>query len=495
LKGLVERRFMALEKQIIADVIIVGAGPAGTCAAFYLAQTGIKVTILDKASFPREKVAGDMVSPGAIKELQNMKIAALSEFNKIDHASIYLNGKKLMTGTYPAYPDLAEYSQIIPRIVLDSLTLNAARNAGATVLEGFNVESFQLEEDCVTVMGEYQKEKVNLKSRLLIGADGHDSLIAQTLRGSAWPENYKATVIRGYFENVTGAANQACVFFNNEDFVGYSWIFPVDMNRANVGIGLLCNSSPQPKPPQELLELHTKNDAGMRERLENASLRGEVKASELDMYDPLMPLVSDRVMLVGEAAGLVNGFNGEGTYFALLSGRWAAEAAVACIIKDDLSQAALSVYSRRVEDEWGYGFKVSNLMLSLIRNRSLSPLWMKALEVMGDRSRKDQTYAKMTGGILSGMVYPDRGVTAKILVGALQEAATSTGLTAVAETIKNPATLPANAIKMTQLGIDMAKNAVTNPVEFVEWGLGNATKMMQLATEVSKKILEQPKEG
>jgi menaquinone-9 beta-reductase len=209
-------------QQLNADVIIVGAGPAGASAAYYLASTGIKVLLLDKASFPREKVAGDIISPGAIKELQGMKITSLSEYNKIDRATIYLNGKKLTTGLFPQYPDLTQYSQVVPRIVLDNLTLDAAKNAGVTVMEGFTISGFQVDNDGVTVVGEYQKEKSVLRSRLLIGADGHNSLVARKLRGGPWPDSHKAVVVRGYFENVTGAANQACIFYNNDDFVGYS---------------------------------------------------------------------------------------------------------------------------------------------------------------------------------------------------------------------------------------------------------------------------------
>jgi geranylgeranyl reductase family protein len=480
--------------QKATDVIIVGAGPAGTCAAYYLASTGIKVTLLDKASFPREKIAGDMISPGAIRELKNMKITSLSEFNKVDRAGIYLNGKKLMAGLFPEYPDLTSYSVIVPRIVLDGLTLDAAKNAGATVVEGFNVTDFQVDSNGVTVMGEQQNEKFTLKSRLLIGADGHNSVIAKKLRGTQWPENHKAVVARGYFENVTGAANQGGVYYNDDDFVGYSWIFPLDMNRANVGIGLLLDATPATKTPKELLMEHIKNDEGMKKRLEKAELKGDLKVSELNMYDSTMPLVSDRVMLSGEAAGLINGFNGEGTYFALLSGKWAAETAIKCIFKNNLSKEALSAYPERVDDELGYGLKVSNLMLSLVRNRSLSPVWMKTLEIIGDRSRKDPEYAKITGAILSGMVFPNQQVTYKILAGVIQEAATSTGFETLAEMLKNPETIPCNMLKMTHVGINVAKDAIENPVDFIEWGLGNAARMFELATEVSKKLIVQAKE-
>jgi geranylgeranyl reductase family protein len=485
---------MELSKQTLTDVIIVGAGPAGTSAAYYLASAGIKVTLLDKAVFPREKVAGDMISPGAIRELQNMKITSLAEFNKIDRAGIYLNGRKLMTGLFPQYPDLTNYSVIVPRIVLDELTLDAAKKVGATIVEGFNVTDCQVNDEYVTIMGEHENEKVTLKSRLLIGADGHNSVIAKKLRGTTWPDSHKAVVVRGYFENVTGAANQGGVYYNDEDFVGYSWIFPLDMNRANVGIGLLMDSAPATKTPKELLMEHIKNDEGMKKRLEKAELKGELKISELNMYDPQMPLVSNRVMMIGEAAGLINGFNGEGTYFALLSGKWAAETALKCIVKNTLSEAALSAYSKRVEDELEYGFKVSNLMLGLVRNRSLIPVWMKTLEIMGDRSRKDPEYAKLTGAILSGMVFPNQEVTYKIVVGVIQEAATSTGFEVLAEMLKNPETIPANALKVTQLGFNIAKNALENPVNFFEWGLGSAVRMLDVASEVSKKFLAQKEE-
>jgi menaquinone-9 beta-reductase len=478
------------EVPVNSDVVIVGAGPAGAATAYYLASKGVKVTLLDKASFPREKTAGDFVSPVAIAELQKMNITNLTEFNKITHATIFLSGKRLVSGSFPSYPDTPNYSQVVPRIVLDGLMVNAARNAGALFLDQFSVSSFNVENDVVTVTGKYKKEVCTLKCRLLIGADGHNSMVARTMRGGEWPESNKAIVVRGYFENVSGSPSQANVFYNGESLPGYSWIFPIDKSRANVGVGVVLEASPPPMEPKELFEYLIKNDEGMKSRLENATLKGDLEVCFLNMYDPQMPLVKDRFMLVGEAAGLVNGFNGEGNQFALVSGRWAAEVASTCLERGDLSQAALYAYQKQVEDNLGYGFKTSNLMLQMIRNRSFNPAWLKALEIMGEQSKVNPEYAKITSGILCGVVFPDQETTAKIMVGIMEEAVISTGAATFAQLINDPLKLPENAVKFVKVGFDMTRGAMEDPLDFLNWAVGNASKMAQLAVELRKEFIE-----
>ena len=170
----------------------------------------------------------------------------------------------------------------------------------------------------------------------------------------------------------------------------------------------------------------------MKNRLEGAVLKGEVSIAQLNLYDSKLPIAGNRVMLVGEAAGLINPFNGEGIQFALRSGRWAAEV-VNGISGTDFSQQKLSAYNQRVEQELSQGLEVSAVMLNLVRNRNLTPVWLKALEIMGERSKKDPEYASLTGGILSGMIFPDREVTAKIVLGVLAEAAVSMGVTTFAK--------------------------------------------------------------
>ncbi|MCL4429883.1 MAG: geranylgeranyl reductase family protein, partial [Chloroflexi bacterium] len=437
------------ESAFNTDIIVVGAGPAGATTAYYLAQSGLSVTVLEQQHFPREKVCGDFVSPNSIKELRKMGVANTAAFKQtqvVDQATIYLSGKELVAGPFPAISDLPRFSRVIPRKLLDSLILEAAQKAGAQVLEGYRVTDFQVDGEGVTVTADSSKGTQSFRASLLVGADGNSSVVARVFRGSAWPMAERAIVARGYFTEVMGKPNEANVFYTNDSFPGYSWLFPMDKHEANVGVGIVLGSSPPAENPKDLIGKLVNSDAGMRSRLEHAKLKGEIEVCCLNLHSQQAPIVGNRVMLVGEAAGLVNPFNGEGIQFGLLSGRWAAEAVVAN--RADFSQA-LAPYSKRVEDELGYGFKVSELMFGLLRNRSLNQAWLRWIELMGEKSRTDPEYARLTSGILSGMIFPNQQETAQALMGTLQEAALSAGASTFTDILKDPMKLPQSAISIT----------------------------------------------
>jgi menaquinone-9 beta-reductase len=474
-----------------SNIIVVGAGPAGATAAYYLASAGLNVTILEEQYFPREKICGDFISPGSIRELQKMHITESSKFketNRIDRATIYLSGKELIAGTFPAIPDYPRYSKVIPRKLLDSLILEAARTAGARVLEGYRVTGFQVDGNGVTISADSRKGTQTFRADLLVGADGNNSVVARILRGALWSKTERAIVARGYFVEVAGLPNEANVFYENESFPGYSWLFPMGKHEANVGVGLVLGANPPAENPKDLLTKLIQNDVGMRSRLEHAKLKGEIEVSELNLHDQQQPIVGNRVLLVGEAAGLVNAYNGEGIQMGLLSGRWAAETVVTS--RGDYSQQALSAYSKRVEDELGYGFKISELMLGLFRNRNLNHAWLRWIELMGEKSKTDPEYAYLTSGILSGMIFPNQQDTAQALTGTLQEATLSVGVNAFTEVLNDPLKLPQSAINIAQTGLAVAQYAAMDPFAALNWGLDTAAKVAGIAGEISKQVLK-----
>jgi menaquinone-9 beta-reductase len=272
---------------------------------------------------------------------------------------------------------LPRFSSVIKRKVLDTLIVEASRSCGAQVLEGCRVTAYQIGDEGVTVTANDHKRTRTFRARLIIGADGNNSLIAQTLMGASWSQTESALVACGYFEVIEGLPLEANVFYTNDSFPGYSWLFPTNKTEANIGVGLVGGATPPAENPKDLLLKLIANDAGMHSRLQNARLKGKIKVSSLNLHDSKAPLVGNRVMLIGEVAGLVNPFNGEGIQMGLLSGRWAAETVVSCMANGDFSEQALSAYKKRVEDELGYGFKVSKLMLGLLRNRNLNYAWLR----------------------------------------------------------------------------------------------------------------------
>ena len=328
-------------------MIVVGAGPAGSAAAHYLAHAGYDVILVDKSKFPRDKICGDFVSPVAQNELSRLGITSTPEFKKsnpISKASVYLDGKKLISRPVPKVQDLPRYGRVIPRIILDKLLLDSACKEGAIFLEGLKAVGMQTKRKGVELQVEGPSGKRILKTRLLIGADGSNSTIAKLVRGHPPSSADRIIAIRGYFEDVEGSPNQADLHFNKESFPGYCWLFPTGENQANVGVGMVLDTIPSGNRLNELLNQLIKNDLALHKRLRNAKLVGQIRGWPLTTYNANQPLVDNRVMLVGDAAGLVNPLNGEGIQYALLSGRWASEVAISCLIANDLSKEALLAY-------------------------------------------------------------------------------------------------------------------------------------------------------
>lgn len=481
------------EKTTDSEVIIVGAGPAGATAAYYLAKAGHSVTLLERQSFPRDKVCGDFVGPIAIKELQDMGITQLPEFenaNVIKTAAVFLDGQELIHAAMPSLSGLPQYGRVIPRRTLDAWVFEVARKAGATIIENALVTGFQIQKKNVKVTAKTAEGTRSFSARLLIGADGTNSVIAHNLRGSAPPKASRVVGIRGYYKNVQGPSSQADMHFASPSFPGYCWLFPTSETEANVGVGVLLETMPQSKQPKELLtELINQNEA-LKKRLVNAELKGNLETWPLNVYNASLPIVGDRVMLIGEAAGLVNPLNGEGIQYALLSGKWAAQTADSCLAKSDFSQTALSAYSKRVEGELGDGFKLSGLIVQLIRNRNLNPLWLRAFEVMVARANNDPQYATLAGAILSGMVPTSQGLNPNFMFSTLQEAAMSSGLRIVGDTIRDPTNLPKTAIRITQTGLEFAINTAQNPLGFFQWSMETGAQMAEYAASIPLQMLE-----
>src|ERR1700730_10658466 len=137
-----------------ADVIIAGAGPAGAAAACHLARSGTAVILLDRVSIPRDKVCGDFVGPSALVELGDLGVSQMGGYAQTNvgcRAAVYLNGKELISQRFPTIEGVPPYGRGIPRLVLDRLVVDAARRAGARVMDGFPLADFAIDSNAVVV--------------------------------------------------------------------------------------------------------------------------------------------------------------------------------------------------------------------------------------------------------------------------------------------------------------------------------------------------------
>ena len=373
-----------------ADVIIVGAGPAGASLAAKLAITGVDTLLLDRAYFPRDKVCGDFVGPAALAELATLGIpvAEIEKTNVIRRGGFVLDGEKLNEYEPQAVDGRPNFGRVIPRIQLDDMILQAARRAGARLREGVNVTGFKSSSGAAEVTFRAGGAETSLRARLVVGADGSTSVIARALRGARHPKADTLIALRGYTEGPISDLDRCDFCFNRDTFPGYYWVFPVGERTANVGIGMPAETLPPVEQHlRDLLLARIEADALPRDRLAGSRVSGKIAGSPLATYNPSLKLVGDNVILLGDAAGLINPINGEGIQYALLSARWAAPVVLKCLRSNSLTRRALVGYEETVRHELGVDMAYARLIVHAIANRNLNPLWLFSLRAFARGAR------------------------------------------------------------------------------------------------------------
>ncbi|MFZ3325360.1 MAG: FAD-dependent monooxygenase, partial [Methylocella sp.] len=161
-----------------ADVVIAGAGPAGAAAACHLARSGTSVILLDRVTFPRDKVCGDFVGPSALVELDSLGVSRMDRYARTNiarRAALYIGGEELISRPFPEIEGIPSHGRVIPRLALDQFIVEAARGAGARVMEGYRLTGFAAGREAVAVEADSSNGHLALRCRLLLGADGSSS--------------------------------------------------------------------------------------------------------------------------------------------------------------------------------------------------------------------------------------------------------------------------------------------------------------------------------
>jgi geranylgeranyl reductase family protein len=306
------------------DVLVVGGGPAGSIAALVLARGGVDVALVDKSTFPRDKACGDVVGPRALQLLSDLELGSPSGREVGDMLVVGPTGRRVRLPsadglTYPGH------GTVVARTVFDAMLHAAACNAGATPFVGRAQEPL---EEAGRVVGYKLSTGQSLYADFVIGADGATSGVAAAADLVEPDSVLWGFAVRAYLPQVVDLP--AIVLWEptpRRAFPGYGWVFPGEQGVANIGLGIGTRTDRQAGAgavralPDFLVHLHT---LGLLDEpapsLPPRRLGGWLKMGIVGTTS-----ARGRVLLVGDAAGLVNPMQGEGISQAMTSGRAAAE--------------------------------------------------------------------------------------------------------------------------------------------------------------------------
>lgn len=339
------------------DVLIVGGGPAGTTCALALRESGLRVALLDKASFPRDKICGDAIPGRAIKVLKAVAPAHYAALGGRTDMALRTHRSQIFVGRRGSFfQQWVNEAYTVRRMDWDNFLMEAVKSVTATtVLEGVHVTGVQPVVGGLRVTDGQQA----WEAPIVIGADGAQSRLNRLLTQDKTDLDHHIAAVRGYYSDVAGLQSDTTEIYVHADFpAAYFWVFPVGEKAANVGVGMLSSRIAQKGVKlREVLEAWPARVPALAERLKNARLEGRIQGFGLPIGSKHRLNYGDHFMLVGDAAGLIDPLGGHGIDTAMLSGLYAAEQALAAHLAQDFSGRCLSGYDARLYAELGKTFR------------------------------------------------------------------------------------------------------------------------------------------
>ena len=330
---------------LTADVIVVGSGPAGSSAAFYLATSGLDVLVLEKSQFPREKVCGDGLTPRAVKALTAMGVPLQESDGWLRNKGLRIIGGGGRIEL--AWPDLSSYpgfGVVRTRLDFDEILARHAQKAGARLLEGVTVTGPLRDDRTGRVIGVTAREAVNgekteraVRGRVVVAADGNSSRLSVAMGLRKRDDRPLGVAVRTYYTTPRHDDDYLEAWLDLWDgdklLPGYGWIFGMGDGTSNVGLGLLNTSEAFGNIDYRVLLRKwlaaMPAEWGFTEENRTQPVRG----AALPMGFNRTPHYTSGLLLAGDSGGMVNPFNGEGIAYALESGEIAARVIVQALAR------------------------------------------------------------------------------------------------------------------------------------------------------------------
>jgi len=364
-----------------ADVIVVGAGPAGSAAAYALACAGLDVLVLEKTEFPREKVCGDGLTPRAVKSLVSMGLDTGEDAGWVHNKGLrIIGGGMRLEIPWPELASYPAYGLVRPRTDFDDLLARQAVKAGAVLHERTTVSGPVLDHATgritgVTTTGD--DGEVTYRAPLVVAADGNSSRLSLSMGLQKRDDRPMGVAVRTYYTSPRHdddwLESWLELWDRGEDgrdrlLPGYGWIFGVGDGTSNVGLGILNTSTAFGRVDyKDLLRRwldQTPEEWGFREENRTRPVRG----AALPMGFNRQPHYTRGMLLVGDSGGMVNPFNGEGIAYAMESGEIAAQVITQSLSRPtaDARERALQAYPQVLKQTYGGYYTVGRLFVKAI---------------------------------------------------------------------------------------------------------------------------------
>jgi len=393
------------------DIVIVGGGPAGASAAYYLAKRGFDVTVLESKQMPRAKPCGDGIGPRGVLALENMGLGGWLKSSgayRVERLRIVApSGKSITSIAEPSlFPVI--YGYIINRDVFDLKLIDYARGAGAEIIENFSADNLIRNAHVVAgVTGFFNDQPQEVRAKLIIIADGSKGRLSRLFGPDL--SRAQAVGLRAYATNISGIDDCANIYFTRRSPKGYGWIFPNGPTSANIGVGLLgLDNGSRGAAIRNAFSYFTSEQDLSPASLRESVIDSRPAGSVMRMNFGLRPLRHSGLAFIGDAAGLVSPINGEGISHAIESGQILSEHLPDRLSGRDAIDRGLADYEKAMRKRFLSDFRWGRMF-----NRAFgNPEWLDRVVA---KAQKDEYLRAILGGVLTNTVHPRELVRLKVL--------------------------------------------------------------------------------
>ncbi len=364
--------------------MVVGAGPGGSAAAYYLRRHNLSVLILDKATFPRDKTCGDGLTPRALAILDDMGLLTpLTQIAcRINGVEIYSPDGHSVSSPVAARDARYAYMLVLPRLKLDNLLLEHALASGAAFEPAVHVTGVTTTTSGVTLTCVQDRKTWTCSARAAVIATGANMRLLLSM-GALQEAPPTMVAARAYYDDLNVLCDRVQLRFDGVRLPGYAWVFPTGPRSANVGAGYFAEGHASQRgisSPTEAFEsfvLHSH----LHDTLARARRVSKLKGFPLRVDFLTAPTFMGQALFVGEAAGLVNPLSGEGIDYALESGRIAAEHLARMFQQADFSTARFEEYDTALRERYQNLFEFCHR----VRRTFHHPFWLNVLVRLASR--------------------------------------------------------------------------------------------------------------